>query len=174
MRKSKWMTISTLLVGVVSMSCGPIPEELDGVFRLPEDGIFLLRCAGPDPAVTALQYELVELTGDNVGRVRITGKIKNIGQTAFSSSSGQQSLQLYEGGTLVATEDFINMLIDGEVTVTYEREWSVSDEFKPDQYVLLISYDPDIYIDDNLLNDDCNQDNNRRERDAGEIDDLFD
>jgi hypothetical protein len=155
---------------LLSMGGCPGLDQLGDII-LPND---LTRCSGPDPRAVEIEYELVRQDTDTSGRIRVTGTVDNHGRVAFSSSSGQQSVVLYEGDAIVATEDFVNLLIDEEITVTYERDWSLSDEFLPTQYKLMLSYDPDIYIDDNELNDDCNTNNNEVTEDTSGITALFD
>jgi len=83
---------------------------------------------------------------------------------------------LYEdnGGRprLVATRVFQNLTPGQEVKVSYTRAWGKSSpaegEFPP-KYILIISFDPDIYIDGNDNNDDANTGNNRMEKSSREI-----
>ena len=60
--------------------------------------------------------------------------------------------------------------------LSWERDWNSSSpsegEF-PNSYRLLILYDPDIYMDANKDNDDCNQNNNKKERSGTEINDML-
>jgi len=135
-----------------------------------------LRC--PDPAVEAIDMEIVSLTSRFEGQVRITGRMKNLGGP-FDSGAGQQSLQLYEQytGGLVAHVDFEDLDLGETLEVSYVRHWNASSpsegEFPP-KYMVVISYDPDIYMDGNERNDDCNSDNNVLERSGWDINDLFD
>ena len=134
----------------------------------------------PDLAVQGIDFEIVDREDDFRGTVRVTGTIENIG-TTFDSSPGQQSLFLYEmplGGIsiLVAQEDFVDLEPGGSVTVSWERFWNSSSsaegEFPPD-YQILITYDPDILMDENDDNDDCDLDNNKMERSGQDINQLF-
>ena len=131
------------------------------------------RCAGPDPQATAINYTLLSTTTSTSGDVRITGVVTNRGMESFLSSQGQQAAYLYEGSELVATQEFINLAVDATVEVSYERNWSTQDEFRPPSYTVLIAYDPDIYIDGNDNNDDCNSNNNDFARGTSGLDDLF-
>ena len=60
--------------------------------------------------------------------------------------------------------------------MSYEREWNSSSptegEFPPD-YIVKISYDPDILIDGNPDNDDCNPGNNEVTRSGAGINTLL-
>ncbi len=130
----------------------------------------------PNPAVDRIDYTMV--SGDESGGdVRIEGVVENKGGGTFDSNAGQQSVQLYEGTTgnftLVAEQAFEDLAPGETVTVTFLKEdWSTANEFPPN-YRVLISYDPDIYIDANPNNDDCNTLDNALERSGSEINDLF-
>jgi len=132
------------------------------------------RVACVDPSAFDLRFDIVRRDTQFRGRVRITGVVKNIGNTAFTSNPGSQqaSAHLYEvpagatsGGTLRAHTDFANLAVNGTVTVTYERDWDSSSpaegEF-PSSFKLMIVYDPDILLDGNTANDDCNVNNNNK------------
>lgn len=113
----------------------------------------------------------VEPTSQFAGNATITGNIKNIGDD-FISGAGQQSILLYERalgiptsqpGTLVASLDFTTLAANQTLEVSFTRPWNSSSpaegEFPP-EYILRISYDPDLYIDGNLNNDDSDASNN--------------
>ena len=112
----------------------------------------------------------VEPTSQFAGNATITGIVKNIGDN-FSSGSGQQTILLYERssgtpttqlGNLVASLAFTTLSPDETLEVSYTRPWNSSSpaegEFPP-EYILIISYDPDLYIDGNVNNDDSNHTN---------------
>jgi len=137
----------------------------------------------PDPAAHEIRFEIVNRTSQFNGRVRITGIVKNVGGKAFTSGPNQAKAYLYQlppgattGGTIVAQREFTNLAVDATFSLSYERNWRSSSaaegEFPP-TYRLLISYDPDIYMDNNKDNDDCNQGNNKKDRSGSEINDLF-
>ncbi len=121
---------------------------------------------------------------DFVGTATITGTIKNVGDY-FSSGTGQQTIYLFERslgtpttqrGNLVATRSFTELASNGTLEISYSRQWNSSSpaegEFAP-EYILDISYDPDIFIDDNKNNDDTNHDNNNIMESGMEINNLF-
>lgn len=152
------LAVSTMLVGILGMDCIPpeLREQLD--------------C--PNPAATALSVEV--LSRDNgTGTIRLTGTVRNIGLRTFDSSAGQQSAQVWEGSTVVATEPFTDLAPNESLTVTYETTWTRSSEFQAD-YTLRIAYDPDIFIDGNEQNDDCNTEDNERTLSATQINSEFD
>jgi hypothetical protein len=76
----------------------------------------------------------------------------------------------------VATKQFVNLAPGATETVAYERAWNSSSpsegEFPP-SYRLLITYDPDIYMDGNPENDDCDLSNNQMDRSGTGINELF-
>jgi hypothetical protein len=142
-----------------------------------------IRRACPDPAAHEIRFQIVRRDSQFNGRVRITAIVKNVGGKAFASGPNQAAAHLYQmpagatsGGTLVAQRNFQNLAPGATISVSYERDWRSSSpnegEFPP-TYRLLISYDPDIYMDDNKDNDDCNQNNNKKDRSGSGINDLF-
>jgi hypothetical protein len=141
----------------------------------------------PDPAAHDLQFRIVRRTSQFAGRIRITGIVKNIGSKAFNSGPNQAKAYLYElpagvppasatGGRIVAQREIRNMPPGATINLSYERNWNSSSpaegEF-PNSYRLLISYDPDIYMDGNEDNDDCKQNNNKKDRSGTEINDML-
>ena len=127
------------------------------------------QCNGPDPRAYQIEFSLVSSTSPPYGRIEIKGTADNYGTEEFVSGEGQQSLQLYEGSTLVSEQPFQNLALDETVEVTYERDWSLSSEFLPSSYQIVIAYDPDILMDGNEDNDDCNTNNNTLTRSTSGI-----
>ncbi len=126
----------------------------------------------PNPAVDRIDFTLVSTTSSTAGTVRIEGVVENKGDTTFDSSAGQQSVQLYQGTTLLAQQEFEDLAAGATVTVAHELSWSTSTEFPP-TFRVIIAYDPDIFIDGNDNNDDCANSDNALERSGSEINDLF-
>lgn len=110
------------------------------------------------------------------GTVKVEGVIRNVGGLAYTTGPNQQSALLYEdnGGrlNLVASQSFQNLAPNAEVKVSYTRPWYTASpaegEFPP-RYVLIVTFDPDIYIDANDNNDDSNNSNNRFTKSAAEV-----
>jgi len=132
-----------------------------------------------DPAATEIRFEIVRRDSQFTGRIRITGEVKNIGNKAFQSGPNQAAAYLYQlppgatsGGTLVAQQPFTDLAVGNALNVSWERDWNSSSpsegEF-PYSYRLLIVYDPDIYMDANKENDDCNGNNNQKDRSGSDI-----
>jgi hypothetical protein len=135
----------------------------------------------PDPAVTSLEAMIVSRKTPFSGQVKITAEVKNLGTVAYESAKGQQSIQLYEspmGGRakLVKQRGFLNLGPGETLKLSYTRAWNASSpnegEFPPNYYAI-ISYDPDIRMDGNTRNDDCNLNNNRKEFNGSEINTMF-
>ncbi|MDI1472665.1 MAG: hypothetical protein QMD43_07235 [Thermodesulfovibrio sp.] len=135
----------------------------------------------PDPAVEKIDFTIISKTSQFSGKVRITGVVKNAGLAPYISGANQQAVYLYEipmGGTarLVAQKKFQNLNPGQQVIITYERNWNASSpaegEFPP-SYKVIIAYDPDIRLDGNPQNDDCNVNNNQKERSGTDINALF-
>lgn len=141
----------------------------------------------PNPAVISLDFSIVQRHSQFRGRIRVTAVVKNVGKKAFVSGPNQAKAYLYElpsglppdtpqQGKVVAEQAIVNLAPDGEIRLTYERDWNSSSpnegEF-PNSYRCMILYDPDITMDSNKENDDCNNHNNRKERSGTEINDML-
>lgn len=138
-----------------------------------------LTLAGcPDPAAHEIRFQIVKSYTQFKKRIRITGIVKNIGKKAFVSGPNQAAAQLYEiplgaaSGRMVAQRAFRNLAPGATISVPYERDWNSSSpsegEFPPN-YKLIITYDPDIYMDANKQNDDCGRNNNTKQRSGTDI-----
>lgn len=123
--------------------------------------------AGPDPSVR-IQLSVVPdpVHPRTQGTVTITAIVKNVGDTAWTSRPGQQSLQLLEtpsgattGGTVKVACDFPTLNVGAEVRCPYSRRWDTAIEFQP-SYRATLLYDPDILLDSNKKNDDASTKNN--------------
>jgi hypothetical protein len=146
-----------------------------------------LTAACPDPAAFEIRFQIVRRDSQFRGRVRITGVVKNVGAKAFVSGPNQAKAYLYQlppgvpcpsatGGTIVAQQEIRNLAPGATMELNFERDWNSSSpsegEF-PNCFRLLITYDPDIYMDSNKDNDDCNQNNNKKDRSGTEINDML-
>ena len=157
-RKIAVLGLSIVLVGAMGANC--IPPEL----------FEQLNC--PNPSAISLDVEVLTKSGSS-GTIRLTGVVRNIGLQPFLSSTGQQSVQLYDStSTLLAQVNFTNLTPGQAVTLTYETTWSSSNEFPP-TYQLLISYDPDILLDANPDNDDCDATDNTVSLTGTQVNDAF-
>jgi hypothetical protein len=129
-----------------------------------------------DPAAQSLNFQILYKTAQFRGRVRITGVIKNNGRLRYVSGSNQQVVYLYENRTLVASRPFQNLELGQTVNVSFDRNWDASSpsegEFPP-EYMVVIGYDPDIYLDSNSQNDDCSTANNQIKKSGSGINALF-
>lgn len=136
-----------------------------------------------DPAAVEIRFDIVRRDSQFAGRVRINGVVKNIGNKTFQSGPNQAAAYLYQlppgatsGGTLVAQQPFTYLAVGDAINVSWERDWNSSSpnegEF-PNSYRLIIVYDPDIYMDANKDNDDCNGNNNQIDRSGTEINDML-
>lgn len=124
----------------------------------------------PDPKAMALTF--TRLSRDpgysSRGRIRVAGRVQNVGNAAFVSDPLQAIIYLsvvHQGVRLPDVKAQRNLArLDPGATVglSFETDWDISSEFPP-TISLHIGYDPDIYIDGNPNNDDCNQRNNETE-----------
>lgn len=131
----------------------------------------------PNPAVISIDFNLVSQDSDSTGTVEIVGAVENLGSGTFDSSAGQQAVQIWAGQSLtslsmLASQSFEDLAPGAQVTVSHEVQWNTSNEFPP-IYRVILSYDPDIYIDGNDNNDDCATSDNALQRDGSEINNLF-
>lgn len=129
-----------------------------------------------DLSASRINFTIIKCKDRSNAFVVVDGVVKNTGGLAYSTGANQQSALLYEdnGGRLqlVASKSFQNLAPGAEVKISYTRPWNRSSpaegEFPP-KYVLVIGFDPDIYIDGNDNNDDSNYSNNRFTKSAAEV-----
>lgn len=173
---------------VFTLRCGPGLVARPALTRpatTVRPGVITRNC--PDPAAVEIRFQIVRRDSQFRGRIRITGVVKNIGGKAFISGPNQAKAYLYQlppgvpcanatGGTIVAQREIRNLAPGATFLVSWERDWNSSSpsegEF-PSCYRLLITYDPDIYMDASKDNDDCNQNNNKKDRSGTEINDML-
>ncbi len=146
-----------------------------------------LETAVPNPTID-LKAEFIIFSIDPssqfAGEATITANIINIGDD-FQSGAGQQSLLLYEKqlgvptdqpGDLVGRLDFTSLAAGEKLEVSYTRPWNASSpaegEFPP-EYILIISYDVDLFADGNVHNDDTNNSNDKITVSASLINQMF-
>jgi len=129
-----------------------------------------------DPAAISLKFRVVSRDPKwptTQGRIRIEGVVKNVGNAAFESDPRQAVAELSEvpaagRGTVKAHQNIPRLDPGAQIILHYETAWDTAREFPP-KYVLQITYDPDIYLDANKKNDDCNRNNNRTELTGDQI-----
>ncbi len=173
---------------VFKLKCTPTAVIKPGIVKpgvMVKPGIITRNC--PDPAAVEILFQIVRRYSQFRGKIRITGVVKNIGGKAFLSGPNQAKAYLYQlppgvppatatGGTVVSEKEIRNLAAGAVLNLSWERDWNSSSpsegEF-PNSYRLLITYDPDIYMDGNEDNDDCNQNNNKKERSGTEINDML-
>jgi hypothetical protein len=172
---------------VFTLKCGPELAVKPGLIK---PGVIKpgpLTAACPDPAAHEIRFQIVRRYSQFRGRIRITGIVKNIGGKAFIAGANQAKAYLYQlpagvpcanatGGDIVAQRAILNLAPGATLSLSWERDWNSSSpsegEF-PSCYRLLITYDPDIYMDASKDNDDCNQNNNKKDRSGTEINDML-
>ena len=171
---------------IFKLECGPKAMIKSKMMLRPEvrrTDVITRHADCIDPAADEIRFEIVRRDSQFRGRIRITGVVKNIGNKAFQSGPNQAAAYLYQlppgittGGTLVAQQSFTNLPVGATVNVSWERDWNSSSpnegEF-PTSYRLVIVYDPDIYMDANKDNDDCNGNNNQKDRNGSEINSML-
>ncbi len=144
-----------------------------------------LICNGPDPAVQVLKVDKSVITrnGHRVGILAIASTLKNIGRKDYISKRGQQSFSIQVKDPsisgpraihIVKSEDFptlrkgASITLRGRYEIPYFIEWGHrTPRYGECRATLIvygtITYDPDISIDGNPHNDDCNLNNNMKQ-----------
>lgn len=129
-----------------------------------------------DLSAAEIKFSIVSVKDRFNGTVKIEGVVKNVGRGNYTSGDNQQTVLLYEevpglSPKLVASRNFQNVPVNGTVSVSFTRNWRTSDEFPP-SYIIMIVFDPDIYIDGNDNNNDANSANNRITKPGSAINSL--
>ena len=189
MKKSQLVFIAIILMGcllttishVFAQPFPTIPIKLQKTIKqnkLPEGITAPVALSRSDIELVAesINFSVVRVIDQYSARVKIEGVVHNIGRVKFTSRPGQQTVLLYErnGGEarLVASQSFQNVAVNATVKVSFIRNWDKSSpaegEFPPN-YILVIGFDPDIYIDGNDNNDDYNTTNNKLTKSSAEI-----
>ncbi len=159
-----------------TLTCKKLVKPISGVqmntatLRRPQ--LVLKNC--PDPAAYQIKFDLLEHTATFTGRVRITGIVKNVGKKEFKGGGGMA--YLYEGSTLRKTKVFSTLAPGATMSLSFDRTWyasSTSEGEFPPIYKLMILYDPDILMDSNKDNDDCNINNNKLTRSGAAINEML-
>ncbi|GAO44267.1 hypothetical protein [Flavihumibacter petaseus] len=175
------VSLALLLIGIyASAQLATLPPNIQknisvstipGDIKLSPEVAERVRIKKIDLTAKDIVFSMVKCYSATNGVVKIEGVLKNTGGLAYSTAVNQQSLLLYEnsgsGPRLVATKVFQNLAPGAEVRVSFTRNWNKSSpaegEFPP-VYTVVVSFDPDIYIDGNDNNDDSNAANNRLEK----------
>lgn len=174
------MVVTTSAIAQISippsMRKSIVNNRLPAHIQLSEAQMKKIMIKKIDLTASSINFTVTNCKDRFNGTVKIEGVVKNTGGLAWTSGTNQQSALLYEdnGGRLqlVASQSFQNLAPGAMVKVSYTRSWNRSSpaegEFPP-KYVLVIGFDPDIYIDGNDNNDDSNYSNNRLTKSAAEI-----
>ena len=127
-----------------------------------------------DPQASGLTVSGISRNADGTWQFSLRGTVTNGGDAAFESRPNQQSAGLYEGSERRAVAHFTNLRPGQRVNTAFTRitRWYTGQEFHSG-FQLRVDYDPDIFIDGNPRNDDCQLRNNRRVLSAGEIDAIL-
>ncbi len=148
-----------------------MPIPLPGVGGIGDRPIPQLTLTCPDPAARIRAEVIAPSVGGSTGRVRIHATVHNNGAD-YVSRPGQQVAQLYQGSAAVTSRDFPSLGSGGAAPLTLDVNWTPGGEFNSD-FVLLLTYGPDIFIDNMATNDDCRMTNNEARLTAASIDALF-
>jgi hypothetical protein len=124
------------------------------------------RAGCPDPAVT-LRVGWPGRNADGTYTFRLLASIVNQGSVPFRSQRRQTHITLNEGPRVLLSEVWASPALNtvdlapgaGASAVALVANWNSRSEFLAD-FTAQISYDPDIRMDSNPENDDCNASNN--------------
>ncbi len=141
----------------------------------PRGGGFTGACDGPDPALTSIYIRKVSSPDEDEGRYNFWFMVtlKNVGQQDFVSGEDQAVVIIKRGNNVIGRNAFDELRAGVRYTpITPDagatiRDWSTG-EFA-EGFKAMISYDPDIRIDGNPDNDDCNMRNNEVRMTAREV-----
>ncbi|MAE93526.1 MAG: hypothetical protein CL910_02590 [Deltaproteobacteria bacterium] len=114
-----------------------------------------------DPTAQSISISGVRDNGDGTYDFSLRGTVVNRGSSQWVSGDNQQIANLSQGGTTKAVARFPRLDAGARVNTAFARiqRWLPSQEFQQG-FELRISYDPDIFIDGNDRNDDCQMGNN--------------
>jgi len=152
-----------------------INTRINSKINYPVNFVYQPNC--PDLQAASVNFQVVRRYSQYSGLVKVTGTVKNIGKQHFVGNASQMAIILYEvrpgGSTRILRKASYPSINSGQSKSisTYVR-WSTSNEFPP-SYRISIVYDPDIKMDGNPRNDDCNSANNRKQRSGTDINRLF-
>lgn len=128
-----------------------------------------------DPAAESLTFVILshDAAHRTRGRIRLTGVVRNLGNAAFESNPNQAVARLSTVPTVGAPQvlrfqNIARLNPGASIQLSVDTAWDTAQEFAP-KFVLSLDYDPDIGMDGNPKNDDCNMLNNRRELTADQI-----
>jgi len=153
----------------------PLPSQ----FQNPgiNGGSALNRIPRIDPAVVSLQVRLIRKISPYEAQIAIVGAVKNVGNKDFRSGRNQQSAVLIKNipgarrPIVLQQRAFTNLNAGASFVVMQTMNWRTSVEFPP-SFKLYLSYDPDIRLDSNPLNDDAILTNNMKELDGMKINEI--
>ncbi len=132
-----------------------------------------------DLGAEMINYEIIKQIDADTLRVKIIGKVKNLGSKDFFCSKNQTVAQLSEGSRtpentfkIIVEKEILSLPVGEFFLLEYERDWEIADLDKFDgqpNYRLELKYSPEILRDNNPDNDDSVAKNNTRTRTTKEL-----
>ncbi len=133
----------------------------------------------PDPAIVDFLIRANGRNTDGTYIFDIAAAVKNVGNAKYDSRGNQQMVSFYRGtGPSVFTSSSIDLAQIEPGQQKYSGYYRISNwnptpgEFG-ENISAILSYDPDILIDGNTKNDDCNNRNNRKALSVAEVNRLL-
>ena len=127
---------------------------------------------GANPVAHAINFQIVRRDTKFRGKVRISGVVKNTGETQFRGRNSEA--RLMSGNRILARATFNGLRPGQEIRVRFVRDWNSSSpsegEFPP-TYKLKLVYDTDDVLGG--PNNDVSLRDNQRTRSGSDINKLF-
>lgn len=127
-----------------------------------------------NPAIVELQVGILSRNPGHrfSGRIQAKAVLKNVGSADYVTRPNQQTVQIYHGRRLLTNAPFGNLRAGQVKIITAQLPWNAAGEFQQGLKAL-IAYDPDIRLDGNPRNDDCNMGDNQKTVAPARINRLF-
>lgn len=150
----------------------PVKPEITPTKPAIKPGALQRACI--DPAIAEFQVGIIQRDPANrfAGRVQFKAVLKNVGNQDFVTGPNQQAVQIHSGRTLLKNEAFGNLRVGEVKIIAVIVPWNAATEFQ-EPVTARIVYDPDIFIDGNTRNDDCNRSNNSKSIQPEQVNRLF-
>lgn len=168
------------MLGILMVAIGLVvamaSQAAEPAFARPPPG----QCA--DPAAD-IEVALVSKTGPRIGRVRITGSVRNLGSTAWKPTTKSHRLHMVlavkdsetrPDGEPVEPPLAISLLAPRQqFRIDHQMDWNANNPGTYRQYIVYFSESGKVGGYSAHYRPDCRSDNNRKEISAADINNLF-
>ena len=127
-----------------------------------------------NPAIVELQVGIIRRDPRNrfQGTIQAKAVLNNRGNADYVTNPNQQSVQIHLGRRLLKNERFGNLRKGETKIIAVQLPWNAAGEFQ-ENLTARIVYDPDIRMDGNPRNDDCNMRDNSKTVTPAQVNRLF-